>query len=227
MQSKILLKCSLSIVGIAGIAFSAMFMFFPSLDLARQTINTEPVASFDIQVSKNLTDAKAVGSMQKIIHPEEMELSDSEACCGLPVRLKIPKINIDAVLEHVGLTPSGAMDMPKGYDNAAWFNLGPRPGKNGSAVIDGHYGRINGKASVFDNLYKLRIGDKIFVEDEKGATTVFVVRESRTYVPNADASDVFISNDGNAHLNLITCEGSWDKVSKSYSKRLVVFADKK
>ena len=79
---------------------------------------------------------------------------------------------------------------------------------------------------MFDNLYKLTPGDKIYVEDEKGATTTFVVRESQKYNPNADALKVFISNDGKSHLNLITCEGVWDKVFKSYSKRLVVFADK-
>jgi len=33
------------------------------------------------------------------------------------------------------------------------------------------------------------------------------------------------SNDGKAHLNLITCAGVWDEVEKSHSSRLVVFAD--
>ncbi len=145
---------------------------------------------------------------------------------GLPVRLKIPSINIDASVEYVGLTPDGAMDVPKERANVAWFDPGTRPGEIGSAVIAGHYGWKEGKASVFDNLYKLRKGDKIYVEDDKGAVISFVVRESRRYDPDADASDVFSSNDGKSHLNLVTCEGVWDEVSKSYSKRLVVFTDK-
>ncbi|MFZ2299818.1 MAG: class F sortase [Candidatus Moraniibacteriota bacterium] len=53
-----------------------------------------------------------------------------------------------------------------------------------------------------------------------------MVRESRSFDPDADALDVFSSDDGKAHLNLITCEGVWDKASKRYSKRLVVFTDK-
>jgi len=146
---------------------------------------------------------------------------------GLPVRLKIPGIDVDAVIEHVGLTPDGSMDTTKGPDGVTWFKLGPRPGENGSAVIAGHYGTWkNGKGSVFDNLYKLRKGDKLYIEDDKGAIISFVVRESRKYNPSADASDVFGSNDGKSHLNLITCEGIWNKVSKTYSNRLVVFADK-
>lgn len=146
---------------------------------------------------------------------------------GLPVRLKIPAINVDAAIEYVGLTPDGAMDVPKGLSNVGWFHLGPRPGEEGSAVMAGHYGLWkNGEGSVFDNLNKLLQGDKIYIEDDKGAAISFVVRESRSYDPNADASEVFYSNDGKSHLNLITCEGVWNEISKTYSERLVVFTDK-
>ena len=62
--------------------------------------------------------------------------------------------------------------------------------------------------------------------DDKGTLTSFVVRESRKYNVAADATAVFISNDGKAHLNLITCNGAWDARAKTYTKRLVVFADK-
>ena len=144
----------------------------------------------------------------------------------LTLRLKIPKINIDAAVRSVGLTPEGAMDAPKTPEDVAWFNLGPRPGEKGSAVISGHYGWKNNIPAVFDNLHKLRKGDKVYVEDKNGATIVFVVRELRTYGQNEDASDVFGSGDGKAHLNLVTCTGTWNKAQKSYSNRLVVFTDK-
>lgn len=153
--------------------------------------------------------------------------NQEQSSIGLPVRLKIPNINVDASVEYVGLAPDGAMDVPKERADVAWFKLGSRPGENGSAVIAGHYGWKNGKASIFDNLHKLRKGDKLYIEDEKGVIISFVVRESRRYDPGEDASDVFGSpDDGKSHLNLITCEGVWDKVSKTYSKRLVVFTDK-
>ncbi len=118
------------------------------------------------------------------------------------------------------------MDTPKGPADVGWFYFGPRPGEKGSAVIAGHEGWKNGIPAVFDNLYKLRTGDKIYVKDAKGTTTTFVVRGSRTYGEHDDASGAFYSNDGKAHLNLITCEGIWNKATKSYSNRLVVFSDK-
>jgi LPXTG-site transpeptidase (sortase) family protein len=145
---------------------------------------------------------------------------------GRPVRLKIPSINVDAPVEYVGLTSDGAMDVPKGPVKVAWFNLGPRPGENGSAVIAGHYDWKNNIPAVFDNLHKLSKGDKIYIKDEKGATATFVVREIQIYGKNNDASSVFGSSDGKSHLNLITCTGVWNKSEKTFSDRLIVFADR-
>jgi LPXTG-site transpeptidase (sortase) family protein len=145
---------------------------------------------------------------------------------GMPLRLKIPILAIDSAIEYVGLTSSGDMDVPKYPGNVGWFQLGPKPGEKGNAVIDGHYGIKNGRPSVFDNLHTLRVGDRLYVEDDKGTMISFIVRESRRYDPEANASDVFIPHDGKAHLNLITCEGVWNNLTKSYSSRLVIFTDR-
>ncbi len=149
-----------------------------------------------------------------------------QASPGLPVRLEIPKINVDAAIESVGITAKGEMGVPKAPANAAWYNQGPRPGEKGNAVIDGHYGYKDNIPAVFDNLSKLRSGDKLYIQDGNGVTNTFVVRSSQSFVPSADASSVFRSSDGRAHLNLITCEGDWNPTQYSYSNRLVVFTDK-
>lgn len=145
---------------------------------------------------------------------------------GTPVRLKIPKIGVNAILEHVSLTPEGDLESPKEPSNAAWYSLGPRPGDSGNAVIDGHFGYKNHIPAVFDELHTLQPGDKIYVEDEKGITVAFAVRELRTYSPAQSTTDVFNPKDGRAYLNLITCKGAWNKIQESYSARLVVFTDK-
>ena len=143
---------------------------------------------------------------------------------GLPVHLKIPRINVDADIEYVGRTSKGAMDVPKDVAKAGWFSQGPRPGEKGSAVIAGHFGLKNFVVAVFSYLYQLKKGDKIYVKDDKGSTFSFAVRETRNYDPKADATSVFSSKDGKSHLNLVTCEGAWNNVTKTYSQRLVVFA---
>jgi sortase A len=152
-------------------------------------------------------------------------LAIRQVAVGLPFRLKIPSINVDANIEQVGFTPDRAMDVPKQPDDVAWFNLGPYPGEIGSAVIDGHSGWKNNRPAVFDNLSKLKKGDKIYVEDKTGVKTTFIVREIRDYSPNGNDLDVFNSNDGLAHLNLITCSGAWNEIAQTHSDRLIVFTD--
>ena len=198
-------KTHLLIGSIVGVAFYSIVIFSLTFDLLVQNLYAQPV-SF-------------ISTVEPVSIPEQ-------ASVGLPIRLKIPKIKVDAAIEYVGLNSKGEMDIPKTPRNTAWYNLGPRPGEVGSAAIAGHLNWYSGATGVFANLSKLKIGDKIIVQDDKGVTIAFIVRKIRMYGTKDDASDVFVSNDGRAHLNLITCDGVWDKRTKQYSKRLVVFADK-
>lgn len=142
---------------------------------------------------------------------------------GFPVRLVIPAINVNSEIQYVGVSSKGEMEVPSNAFDAGWFKLGPKPGENGSSVIAGHFNGINGEAGVFYNLYKLKAGDRLYIKDDKGISITFIVKGSHTYDPGY-ANDVFSPSDS-AHLNLITCDGLWNGVKKSYSKRLVVFTD--
>jgi LPXTG-site transpeptidase (sortase) family protein len=142
---------------------------------------------------------------------------------GLPVRLEIPILGVDSFIEDAFITPQGAMEVPSGTVDVAWFALGPQPGQKGSAVIGGHFGIENGVPFVFYNLSKLKAGDKVYIIDDKGDTLTFVVDSSSLFAANADATNVFTSSDGLAHLNLITCEGIWNEISGEYPDRTVVF----
>lgn len=144
---------------------------------------------------------------------------------GLPVRLQIPVINVDAAIEDGLITPDGRMDVPAGSKNVSWFALGPHPGQTGSAVIGGHFGITNGVPWVFYDLDKLKVGDKIYVLDDRKDTLAFVVRSIKSFDRTDDATVVFSSNDGLAHLNLITCEGIWNADKRVYPQRLVIFTD--
>jgi len=142
---------------------------------------------------------------------------------GAPARLKIPAISVDANIQYVGVNTKGEMEVPSNTIDVGWFKLGPRPGDNGSAVISGHFNGADGHVGVFANLHKLKKGDKFYIKDDKGKSTTFVVKGSRIYDPGY-AEEIFSRND-TAHLNLVTCDGTWDGFKKSYNKRLVVFAD--
>lgn len=148
---------------------------------------------------------------------------ENKSTFGLPVELMIPAIGVDAHIQYLGITPKGEMAVPDNIIDVGWFKLGPRPGDKGSAVIAGHFNGESNKAGVFTNLYKLEVGDRLSIKDDSGASITFVVRGKRAY-NSGYADDVFSRNDG-TYLNLITCDGLWDEVKKSYRQRLVVFAD--
>ena len=149
--------------------------------------------------------------------------SEPEIDVGTPVRLRIPRIGVDAPVVPVGVTPAGHMDTPKGGEKTGWYAHGPEPGDEGSAVIGGHSVLRSGPA-VFDELVEVEPGDRLYVVDDEGTTIEFRVREIRTYDWDTEAPDVFSSKDG-SHLNLVTCTGSWDAAAGTHSDRLVVFAD--
>ncbi|MEX2053945.1 MAG: class F sortase [Candidatus Colwellbacteria bacterium] len=205
---KFFLRKQLLVIIVAGFAFS-LFVFLHSAG----SFNQKSVWLNSIKSDMALLIANTAD-------PYQQEQAKSQ----LPVRLKIPSINVDATIEYKGLTPEGAMDIPEGPDDVAWFSLGTYPGENGSAVIAGHTNWKNGRAAVFDNLHELDKGDEVQVIDDKGRSISFIVRESRIYDAEAYAPEVFVSDNGK-HLNLVTCVGVWDESKKSYTKRLVVFTD--
>jgi len=182
----------------------------------RKTLLLIVLSVFSIFVIFNLTH----GTNNKPV-PQSQVVSN--AFQTSPVRLTIPAINVNASIQKIGVTSKGEMEIPSNSVDVGWFKFGSLPGEKGSAVIAGHLDGENGGAGVFINLYKLRPGDKLYVKNDKGETTTFVVRENRIYNPGY-ADDVFSLNDS-AHLNLVTCDGVWDGVKKSYNKRLVVFTD--
>lgn len=148
---------------------------------------------------------------------------------GSPAWLVIPKLSVTAHFQYNDLAPDGTIEIPTNIVDVGWYIGSPRPGERGASVITGHVAQIRKgvmtKPGVFYALNELRPGDKLYVLDDAGKSIAFVVRESRSYDPAADATDVFTSSDSRAHLNIITCEGFWNQSELSYSQRLVVFAD--
>ena len=141
-------------------------------------------------------------------------------------KLVISKINVSAEVEEVGKNSAGEMDVPSDIDKVAWFKLGSYPGNAGSAVISGHFDGEHGQTAVFTNLRKLTQGDEVDYITLDGKTIKFVVRETKLYGADQIVPEVFTTN-GESHLNLITCAGSWDNDTKEFSQRLVVFCDLK
>lgn len=142
-----------------------------------------------------------------------------------PTRLTIPALQIDAHVQHVGITKGGAMATPSNFRDVAWYRHGAVPGGRGSAVIAGHVDNGLGLSGVFKHLADVEVGDEIVVEREDGSVARFRVSGKRSYPYNEVPVDVVFNPSGSPRLNLITCEGRWLEEDKTYDQRLVVFAE--
>lgn len=95
----------------------------------------------------------------------------------------------------MGLKENGEISSSKSPDNVSWFNEGPTPGLIG------------------------------YIENESGEVMTFIVTKLKIYHKDDIALDVFNSSDDKAHLNLITCIGTWNISQGDHDDRIVVFTD--
>ncbi|MGH7141605.1 MAG: class F sortase [Minisyncoccia bacterium] len=79
-----------------------------------------------------------------------------------PVRLVIPALNINANVQHVGISYAGNVMVPSNFTDAAWYRGSAEPGQQGMAVIDGHVDNGLGLAGVFKHLTDIKVGDDIY-----------------------------------------------------------------
>jgi len=141
---------------------------------------------------------------------------------ALPVRLRIPAIDVDTGLEPLGLASDQSIEVPSEPSVAGWWERGPRPGQVGPAVILGHV-RWNAPA-VFSRLDALQRGDEVLIDRADGTTARFVVTGQGTYRKAAFPSDLVYYPTLDPELRLVTCGGPYDRATGHYSENLVVFA---
>lgn len=143
----------------------------------------------------------------------------------LPDKLLIPKLGIEASVQHLGVTKTGNMAAPNNLTDVSWYELGTTPGKVGSAVMAGHVDNALSLPAIFYELPKLEIGDDVYVVDGDGKKLHFRVRQKELYRYD-QAPAVRIFNDATGiYLNLITCQGEWVPAARSAENRLVVYTE--
>ncbi len=142
-----------------------------------------------------------------------------------PIRLVIPSLKVDTLIETVGRDKDGAMDIPSKVEDVAWYGLGTAPGEVGNAVIAGHLDLVDGSPAVFWNIGKLKVGDEVIVYDADNVAYHFQVTGNQRYqFDGAPVEDIF-GFALKSQLNLITCAGTSNRNSRNYSNRLVVYTE--
>ena len=141
-----------------------------------------------------------------------------------PVHLRIPALQIDAPLTHLGVAPDRTIEVPADFAVPGWFDQGPRPGQPGPAVILGHVDSKAGPA-VFYRLNRLPVGAEVFVDRADGSTVDFRVRGTQHVAKTAFPTDLVYAPTLEPSLRLVTCGGPFDHTKSSYLDNVIVYAD--
>jgi LPXTG-site transpeptidase (sortase) family protein len=137
-----------------------------------------------------------------------------------PAQLLIPTLNVHRAVESVGVNRYGMMNLPVNGWNAGWYSGSPVPGAPGDSVIEGHAG-FPDQPMIFGKLSTLKRGDQVLVVLADKTKRLFVV-VSQSTVAVGTAPVGMGEPYGPPRLTLITCTGSFDATTFSYSRRLVV-----
>jgi sortase (surface protein transpeptidase) len=141
-----------------------------------------------------------------------------------PVRLIIPSIGVRSGLVHLGLTSSGALQVPPTTAVAGWYTGSVRPGAIGAAVIAGHIDSVSGPG-VFFRLRLLRPGERVYVRRADGSLAVFEVTAVHSYLKTRFPTMAVYGPVPAAELRLITCGGTFDYATGHYLSNVIVYAD--
>lgn len=140
-----------------------------------------------------------------------------------PVRLIIPSIGVRTELIQLGLTPSGALQVPPTAAVAGWYTGSARPGAIGDAVIGGHIDSRRGPG-VFYRLHLLRPGSRVFVRRADRTLAVFRVTAVRTYLKIKFPKQAVYGPVPDAELRLVTCGGTFDFATHHYLSNVIAYA---
>jgi hypothetical protein len=173
--------------------------------------------------------APATGDMAAVGRPPDVRLPPAHRPLGdaLPQRVDIPGLGIRAPVVARGLDGRGGIDPPP-FDQAGavgWYAGGTTPGAAGTALMVGHFDTET-RPAVFYRISAMRAGETVRVLRDDGKVAEFTVDEVQVLTRDRfDARQAYgPRTTGRAELRLITCGGTFDRVSRSYTANVIVSA---
>ncbi|WP_327183269.1 class F sortase [Streptomyces sp. NBC_01334] len=173
--------------------------------------------------------APATGDMAAVGRPPDAELPPAAKPLGqaLPQRIDIPHLGVQAPVVARGLDTEGGIDPPP-FDQAGvvgWYAAGAKPGARGTALLVGHVDTET-RPAVFYKLSTLKAGETVRVVRDDGKVAEFTVDDVEVVQRDRfDARQAYGPRQPDrAELRLITCGGTFDRVSRSYTANVIVSA---
>ncbi|MFF5497642.1 sortase domain-bontaining protein [Streptomyces aquilus] len=147
------------------------------------------------------------------------------ATTGEPASLSLPRLDVRAVVEPVGVAADGQVEIPDDPRQVGWYRFSPQPGSaQGSTVIVGHVDAAGRGLGVLVALNDVREGDRVLVRQKDGGVVAYRVSSRRTVGKKDLARTGAFRREGPPVLTLITCAGPYLANRGGYQNNLVVTA---
>jgi LPXTG-site transpeptidase (sortase) family protein len=204
-------------LAVAGLVLVALALLAVAVETSRPTRTQAapaksaveaPVRRADAPTRRAVAASKPAASQKK--PPPKASLSAAPTTRKQmpdPVRISIPAIGVDARVIRLGLNPDRTIEVPTNLADTGWFEPGPEPGEQGSAVIVGHLESLAGPG-VFDRLRELRVGQTITIRLRDGTTVRYVADSMIRVSKNEFPTDRVYAQTKEPTLRLITCAGT-------------------
>lgn len=215
------------------LVFLGVFLFVAACGYYAYSPNSSPdLAQFESEPTQALFEATVTGntatpvdapfasSTATPLEVEETPQATPQRRRGsYPVRVVIPRVDVDTPIVEVNLDADGLIWAP--MHQAGHYAPSAKPGETGNMVIVGHVYR----GLVFNHLQHAKVGDEVLLHDVDGRTFSYKVDEI-VLVPIEGASTEQLESNleyvlptPDERLTLITC---WPETT--FTHRLIVIA---
>lgn len=133
-------------------------------------------------------------------------------------RLVIPSIRLNAAITPIGLTATGAVDVPA-HDVGLWTGSVTPGAAYGATFLDGHY------VGIFARLHQVQVGHTFSITYSGQTYSYRVVYTETVHVDHIDMRKAISVYGGMGHgVNIMTCAGQFVSSINTYDHRFIVYA---
>lgn len=137
-----------------------------------------------------------------------------------PVRMRIPALSLDYVIQSTGADSKGTMQVAPALEVISWFELSALPGNTGNAIFGGHNTWSGARSKIF-TLDQLEIGDEMIIDYADGTSLRFLLESDFVYELKTAPANLIMNVLGDARVTLITCKWPFNTVTGTSDYRIV------
>jgi hypothetical protein len=228
------------LLGVLALFGAVWFLVF-------QPLGQAPAAPSAVTAPTTPEPARVTGSTPANQSPSSIPAKSNKTAnarqsscrAGVPARLSIPELGVNAAFERIGLdqrAPSDAagnrpLGNPVDRRDAGWYERGPEPGSGrGTVLINGHTYR-NGSAIFKEDFPKqVREGQRIDIIQANGSTCSYRIDriwrevDAKRDYPRIVTDEGLYDFSGPERLFLATCGGRWSNQIQNYLDINIVVA---